>query len=58
MGTLLAATAVGALADFAGGGAHGLTVAYAAVAASMVVMLLAALALRRQCSVQGAAHAA
>jgi multidrug resistance protein len=58
VGTLLAATAVGALADFAGGGAAGLTVAYAAVAAAMLVMLLAALALHKRRMVQAAAHAA
>jgi MFS family permease len=39
IGTLMAATAIGALADFSGGGAAGFSMAYLAVAALMVVML-------------------
>lgn len=46
VGTLMSATVIGAVADFAGGGAHGLRLAYAGVAAVMALMLLAALALR------------
>ncbi|MBK6469940.1 MAG: MFS transporter [Betaproteobacteria bacterium] len=46
VGTLMSATVIGAVADFAGGGAPGLRLAYAGVAAVMLVMLLAALALR------------
>ncbi|MDP2007093.1 MAG: MFS transporter [Rubrivivax sp.] len=46
IGTLMSATVIGAVADFAGGGAHGLRLAYAGVAAVMALMLLAALALR------------
>jgi MFS family permease len=48
IGTLLSATVVGALADCAGGGAHGLSAAYGFVAALMLVMGLATLALRRE----------
>ena len=46
VGTLMAATVIGAVADFAGGGAHGLRLAYAGVTVVMASMLLAALALR------------
>jgi MFS family permease len=46
IGTLLAATAIGAIADFAGGGAHGLALAYAALASTMGLMLGIAFALR------------
>ncbi len=46
IGTLLSATAIGALADFAGGGARGFDLAYRAVAVAMAAMLLLALALR------------
>jgi MFS family permease len=46
IGTLLSATAIGATADFAGGGPRGLAIAYAGVAALMLVMLVATLALR------------
>ena len=45
IGTLLSATVVGALADFAGGGAHGLSLAYGFVALLMLLMGLATLAL-------------
>jgi MFS family permease len=58
IGTLLSATAIGALADFAGGGAHGLAVAYAAVAALMLLMLAITLALRKEGVVAVAANAA
>jgi MFS family permease len=46
VGTLLSATAIGALADFAGGGVAGLGVAYAGVALLMLVMFAATFALR------------
>jgi MFS family permease len=46
IGTLLAATSIGALADFSGGGAHGFGLAYRVVAALMGLMLLLALTLR------------
>jgi MFS family permease len=46
IGTLLAATAIGAVADFAGGGARGLALAYVGVAATMLVMLALAATLR------------
>ena len=46
IGTLLAATSIGALADFSGGGAAGFGLAYRAVAALMAVMLLITLSLR------------
>jgi MFS family permease len=48
VGTLLSAAVVSALADFSGGGAHGFAVAYLAVAALMLLMLLATLRLRKQ----------
>lgn len=47
IGTLLSATVIGTMADFAGGGAHGFAVAYVAVGAAMGAMWLLALALRR-----------
>jgi len=47
IGTLLSATVVGALADFAGGGAPGLSTAYGCVAGLMLAMGLATLALRK-----------
>lgn len=47
IGTLLSATTIGALADFGGGGAAGFSLAYVAVAALMLAMLLATLGLRR-----------
>jgi MFS family permease len=46
IGTLLAATSIGALADFSGGGAHGFGLAYRVVAALMGLMLLLSLTLR------------
>lgn len=47
IGTLTAAAAVSALADFSGGGAAGFGKAYAVVAAVMTVMMLLTLRLRR-----------
>jgi MFS family permease len=47
VGTLLSAASVGALADFAGGQAPGLALAYALVAALMLLMLPVTLALRK-----------
>jgi MFS family permease len=46
VGTLLSATAIGAIADFAGGGVHGLGVAYGVVAMLMAAMFAATFALR------------
>jgi MFS family permease len=46
IGTLLAATSIGALADFSGGGAHGFGIAYRVVAGLMALMLLVTLTLR------------
>jgi len=46
IGTLLSATAIGALADFGGGGVRGFGIAYGAVALMMLLMLLVTLALR------------
>jgi MFS family permease len=46
VGTLLSAAAVSAVADFGGGGARGLGIAYLGVAALMLLMLPAALGLR------------
>lgn len=47
VGTLIATAVISALADFVGGGAHGLAVAYRATAALMAVFFVAALALRK-----------
>lgn len=47
VGTLLAAAAVGAVADLLGGGARGFAMAYLGVAALMLLMLPAALGLRQ-----------
>lgn len=47
IGTLLAAAAIGAVADFSGHGAAGFSVAYEVVAVLMAVMLLLALGLRK-----------
>jgi MFS family permease len=46
VGTLLSASTIGAVAELAGGGAHGLTLAYSGVAVLMALMLLATLGLR------------
>jgi MFS family permease len=46
VGTLMSATVIGTVADFAGGGGPGLLLAYAGVAVVMVAMALATLALR------------
>lgn len=50
IGTLLAATSIGALADFSGGGAAGFGIAYRVVAALMAAMLLITLTLRGRAS--------
>ncbi len=47
IGTLLSAAAIGAVADFSGGGTAGFGIAYLVVAALMVVMLGIALRLRK-----------
>ncbi|HUN94128.1 MAG TPA: MFS transporter [Burkholderiaceae bacterium] len=52
IGTLLSAAAIGALADFSGGGPRGFSVAYDAVAATMLLMWLLALTLRHGAIVQ------
>lgn len=57
VGTLMSATVIGAVADFAGGGAPGLRIAYAGVAAVMALMLLAALALRATAAPGPVVHA-
>ena len=57
VGTLLSATAIGAVADFTGGGAHGLRLAYAGTAGLMLLMLGPALALRRNASAAQQGHA-
>jgi len=46
VGTLMSATLIGVAAEFAGGDARGLAVAYGGVAVVMALMLLATLALR------------
>jgi MFS family permease len=46
VGTLLAAAAIGAVADFGGGGTRGFGIAYLGVAALMLLMLPVALGLR------------
>ncbi len=48
IGTLLSAAAIGAVADFSGGGAAGFGVAYMAVAGLMLAMLIVALGLRAE----------
>ena len=58
IGTLLSAAAIGALADFSGGGAVGFGVAYMAVGALMVSMLFITLALRNDSAAQHTAEAA
>ncbi len=58
IGTLLSAAAIGAVADFAGGGAAGLSLAYAGTAALMLALLGAALALRPDAATFAATHAA
>jgi len=47
IGTLVSAACIGALADFNGGGTSGFAIAYAVVAAAMLVMLFIALGLRK-----------
>ncbi len=58
IGTLLSAAAIGALADFSGGGAAGFGVAYMAVGALMVSMLFITLTLRNDSAAQHTAEAA
>jgi len=48
IGTLLSTAAISALADFAGGGVHGLAVAYWATAALMLAFVVVALGLRKR----------
>jgi MFS family permease len=48
IGTLLSAAAIGALADYGGGGVHGFGIAYGVVAALMLIMLLVAFGLRAE----------
>lgn len=58
VGTLLSATVMGAVADFAGGGAHGLRLAYAGTAALMLLMMGLALMLHRTGATAELGHAA
>lgn len=58
VGTLMSAAAIGAAADFAGGGAHGLALAYAGVALVMTAMLGITLALRPGGQTAAPPHAA
>jgi hypothetical protein len=44
---LLSASCIGAVADFQGGGSAGFGIAYAMVAAAMLLMMVVALGLRR-----------
>ncbi len=53
IGTLLAAAAVGAIADFKGGGTAGFGIAYLLVAVVMVLALLLTLGLRNDRSLPG-----
>ncbi len=46
IGTLLSAAAIGAVADFGGGGSSGFSIAYFAVSVLMLLMLMVTLALR------------
>jgi MFS family permease len=46
VGTLLAASCIGAVADFQGGGSGGFAIAYAMVAGTMLLMMVIALGLR------------
>ena len=56
VGTLMSATLIGVAAEFAGGDARGLAVAYGGVAVVMALMLLATLALRSAPRDQPALH--
>jgi MFS family permease len=58
IGTLLSATAIGAVADFGGGGASGFGIAYGTVALVMTVMLVIAFGLRKDSAVLAAADTA
>jgi MFS family permease len=55
IGTLLSAAAIGALADFSGGGVQGFAVAYLAVGALMLLMVALTLRLRDDRGVPAAA---
>jgi MFS family permease len=58
IGTLLAAAAIGAVADGKGGGAPGFALAYGGVAGLMLALLVAALGLRRGALMSPAAESA
>jgi MFS family permease len=58
IGTLLSVAAIGAVADFSGGGAAGFSVAYLAVAVLMLVMLIVALGLRNSLAAHQTVEAA
>lgn len=58
IGTLLSAAAIGAVADWQGGGAHGFALAYAGVAVLMLLMLGLSLGLRRHGATASPAAAA
>jgi MFS family permease len=58
IGTLLSAAAIGAVADFSGGGAAGFGRAYLIVAVAMLGMMVLTLTLRRDGAAQPAAEAA
>jgi MFS family permease len=58
IGTLLASAAIGAVADFSGGGASGFGVAYVSVAVLMLVMFVIALTLRTDGATRPAAEGA
>jgi len=58
IGTLLSSAAIGAVADFSGGGASGFGVAYLAVAALMLVMFVVALTLKSDGATRAAVEGA
>jgi MFS family permease len=58
IGTLLSAAAIGAMADFGGGGVGGFAVAYLAVGALMLAMMFGTLALRDDRGLAAAVRAA
>ena len=58
IGTLLSVAAIGAVADFSGGGAAGFSVAYLGVAVLMLAMLIVALGLRNSLAAQQTVEAA
>lgn len=57
IGTLMSASSVASVADFAGGGARGLSVAFGAVAVAMLATTLAAMLLREQTAARALAGA-